>query len=806
MGLSGFHWLEELKQDAGFAVRVLTRNPAFTVTVIATLALGLGATTAVFSVISGVVLEPLPFAEPDRLVKVSATSHLRPDGGAVPDLDELKRRNQTLAAMAGYEVTARYLRRGDAPERVMTVQVQPEFFAILGVPALRGRTHGTGDGPHVAVISEAFWKTRLAADPSIVDSAIVLDDRAYTVVGVMPAAFQFPYRAGSLLSGVATEERTDLWIPFEGPLPPRSRISGVIGRLRPTVAVGAAESELTAIAQQLETESGGTDRMRGIRVVSLSRGVVSSAVRQPLFALFVAVALLLTLACSNVANLFLVRLTLRGREIAMRRALGASTGRLARQLLIETLALSLTGGLLGLLLGWLGTTSIMQLVSTQVPRAQDVQLDWRVLLFLVGLCTLIGFGLNLVSVATLRRSDLRSVLQQSSGHSTVHSRRLRDGLVIAETALAFVLAVGAVLLIRELVRLRHTDPGLEPTNVVTLHVGHRMTAKTDVSQFYQIAERVEHLPGVRAAGFTQLLPLQNWGWAVNSNSVRERGAAPSTTVFEVEIRYVTPGYFRALGIPVRGRAFLDSDDRTAPPVMMINETLARLIFPGEDPIGKLTERGAAIVGIAGDVRQLNLDLPARPEIYTPIAQNWSQLSELGLTLVVSAGDRAATIVDPVRAIVRDVNPNLAVFRIKTMDAVVEDSLDNFTVYLSLVAVAAVLALILAATGTYAVISHLAAARTREFAIRVAVGADRARVIWLVIGQGLRLAAIGLTVGLFGALASGRLLAGLPMQVRPPDAVTLVPTAVLMAIIVVAACLVPARRAAVSDPMTVLRSE
>ena len=405
-----------MKQDVAFALRMLARNPIFALTVITTLALGLGATTAVFTVISGVVLAPLPFAEPNRLVRISGTSRLRPEGGAVPDLDELKRRTRSLESIAGYEVTARYLHRGDAPERVMTVQVQPEFFSVLGVPALRGRTYGPDDGSAVAMISEAFWRTRLAADPSSVGTSFRLDDRSYTVVGVMPASFQFPYRAGSLLSGVATQERTDLWIPFEGPLPPRSRVSGVIGRLRPNVDAGAAEGELTSIAQQLETETGGTDRMRGIRVVALSRAVVSSAVRQPLFALLAAVALLLLLACSNVANLLLVRLTLRSREMAMRSALGASTLRLARQLLIESCVLSLAGGLLGLMLASWGTTSLLRLVGTQLPRAHEVGLDWRVFTFVLGLCTLIGCGLNLVSVLTLRHRDLRSVLQESGGH------------------------------------------------------------------------------------------------------------------------------------------------------------------------------------------------------------------------------------------------------------------------------------------------------------------------------------------------------------------------------------------------------
>ncbi len=332
-----------------------------------------------------------------------------------------------------------------------------------------------------------------------------------------------------------------------------------------------------------------------------------------------------------------------------------------------------------------------------------------------------------------------------------------------------------------------------------------MTPATDVRQFYEIADRVERLPGVRAAGFTQLLPLQNWGWTSNSIDFQEQGRPPERRVFPIELRFVTPGYFRALGIPVRGRAFTDRDDKNAPFVILINEALARKSFPGQDPIGKKTTRGT-VVGVVGDVRQANLDRPSVPELYTAIAQNWSQVSELGLTLVVNAADRPERVIGSVRGVVRDVNPNLAVFRIKTMDAVVADSLADFTIYLTLIAAAAGLALVMAITGTYAVISNIAAARKREFAIRVALGADRGRVIALVLSQGARLAIIGLALGVFGALTAGRALQGLPVSVRPPDLATVGPVALLIAAVAVVACLVPARRAAGTNPIEALRSE
>jgi predicted permease len=803
----GWRWLEQLGQDARFGLRTLARNPGFALAAIGTLALGIGANTAVFSVVSGVVLRPLPFAAPDRLVRIYGTSRLNPSGEALSNVEEFRRRNQLFEGIAGAEVTARYLRGAAGPERVMAVTAERDFFAILGVPPLRGRTFTRDDPADVAVIGESFWNARLGGSPSVIGSSLDIDSHRFTIIGVMPASFQFPYRAASLLTGVAAEGRTDLWIPLNPPVGPRSRIGGVIGRLRPNVPLGAAQGELAAIARQLETQYPETNQGRGVHVVPLSRAVVSSEVRRPLFVLFGAVCLLLALACSNVANLLLVRLTLRSREVAVRRALGASRVRLLRQFLTESLLLSSAGGLVGLGLGWWGTKSLIQIAGAQIPRAREVSLDWRVFLFLVAVCTLIGFGLSLAPALAFGRRDPRSILQESGGHSTMgtRSRRLRDGLVVAEVALAFILAVGAALLIRELVRLRNTDSGMITKNVVTFHVGHRMTPATDVRQFYEMSDRVEQLPGVRAAGFTQLLPLQNWGWTSNSSDFQVRGRPPEPTVFPIELRFVTPGYFRALGIPVRGRAFTNQDDRNTMRVILINETLARKSFPGEDALGKETGRGR-IVGIVGDVRQANLDRPSVPELYTPIAQNWSQLSELGLTLVVSTYNRPEQIIEPVRAVVHDINPNQAIFRIKTMDDVVAESLSDFTVYLSLIASAAGLALVLASTGTYAVISHIATARTREFAIRVALGADRWRVIRLVIGQGARLALVGLGVGVFGAFAGGRVLQGLPVSVRPPDLVTVAPIAVLIASVAILACLAPARRAAVKDPIGALRSE
>lgn len=811
----GWAWLDDLVQDTRYAVRSLAKHKGFAATALSTLALGIGATTAIFTVVSGVILRPLPFPHPDRLVQLYGTSPLSPRGDAVANLETLRLESTSFEALVGYEVSARYLRDTGAAERVMTVQTERDFFSMLGVPPIRGRTFRADDPATVAVISEAFWNERLRGDPSVIGSAVILDDQPFAIIGVMPDSFQFPYGAASLLPGVASQGRTDLWILLDPPLGPRSRMGNVTGRLKANVHVRAAESELVVIARRLETQYPDTNRGRGVYLAPLSEVVVAAPVRRSLFILFGAVGIVLALACANVTNLSLVRMTLRSREVAVRSALGAGRLRLVRQFLTESFLLSLAGGASGLALARWGTNRLMLVAGAQIPRAHEVGLDWRAFLFVLAVCTLTGAALGVAPALIAARKDAQSVLQESDGRSTmgIGQRRLRDGLVVAEVALAFILAVGGAVLIRELIRLRNTDTGMATRNVVTFHLGHRMTSRgrerpfeRDVRQFYEIEEQVRQLPGVRDAGFIQVLPLQNWGWTSNSSDFTIRGQPPQSTVFPIQLRYVTPGYFQALGIRIeKGRAFTARDDRDAPGVILINDTLARRSFGDDDPIGRETSRGT-IAGVVADVRQVNLDQPAVPELYYPVAQNWSQVSELGMSLVVSTRDRPQPLIDPVRSVVRDVNPNFAIFNVKTMDRVIADSLSDFTLYLSLLASFAALALLLASTGTYGVIAYIATSRMREFAIRAALGAERAHVTRLVLGHAVRLTAIGLGGGLCGALTAAPLLQNLPVSVRPPDVATVAPVAVLIATVAVAACLLPARRAANVDPMSTLRNE
>ena len=805
----GWRWLDDLTQDLRYAVRTLAvSHRTFALTAVAMLAIGIGVTTAVFSVVSALMLRPLPFPQPDRLVQLSGTSTGRgPAGSAVMNLDTYRRESTSFEMVAGYEVGGRFMRDGAGTDRVKVVRTEPGFFTVLGVRPLYGRTYETAQDMGAVVISETFWKRRLGGSTDILGRPLVLDGQPFTVTGIMPADFQFPYRSGSLLQGVAEHTRTDMWMQFDRPLSPRGRIGSVTGRLKPGVTLAAAQQELNVIAKRLEAQYPDTNRGRGIAIVPLAQEVVPQETRRLLFLLFGAVAIVLGLACANVTNLSLARMTLRQREVAVRAALGASPFRLVRQFLTESLLLALAGGIAGVTLAWWILQRLIVTAAPYLPRAHEVGLDWRVFAFMIAVCTVVGVALGVAPALIAARRDPRATLQESGTHGSMGpaQRRLRNALVVAEVALAFVLGVGAAVLLRELVRLRATDPGVVQANVITVHVGQQRTPQA-AEQFYQMAERVAALPGVQAAGFAQMLPLQNWGWTSNSIDFRVRGRPARTEEFSIELRYVTPGYFDALGIPIRrGRGFTNADNPGGPPVIVINETLARRAFPGEDPVGLLTTRGT-IVGTIADVRTVNLDLPAMPEVYYPIAQNWSQVGDIGMTLVVRTRDNPEPLIDRIRSTIRDVNPDQAIFGIKTMEQVVADSLSEFTLSLSILSAFALVAIALALSGTYGVISYLASSRAREFAIRVALGAGRGRVVRFVLRQGLVLTALGLAIGAAGAFVAAPLFGAASVTVRRPDVVTLLPVAALIVMVATIAALVPARRAAGVDPMAVLRSD
>jgi predicted permease len=802
-------WFEQCAQDVRFAMRTLLRSPGTTATIVLTLALATGATSAIFTVVNGVLLRPLPFPEPDRLVQVYGRVWREERGETTPDpltgpvgvleLAEFDAQSTAFEGFVGYDLDTRHLNGPEGPERLTAISADRGFFALLGVDAIVGRTFRPDDPDDVVVISGRLWQRRFGGDRALPGRTIALDGRPFTVVGVMPEAFQFPYSAASLMDGALPEARTDVWIPARRPedLPGFGRRGRVTARLKSGASLDAAIAELQVIAARVENDSfRGTRTRVGVRVVPLAREVIEP-VRQSLWLLFAAVGLVLLAACTNVANLLLARMTTRTGEVVTRAALGAGRFRLVRQFLAEGILLSIAGGVIGLLVAWWGSNLLVTLGSARIPRAHEVSFDWQAFTFLLLTTLVTAVVFSLAPALQAVRVNLN---QTRGGAQTASSRshaRVRDSLVVVEVALAFILALGAALLTREVIRLKGTPAGMTTENVLTLH----LTPRAEAQDYYAIERRVSALPRVRAAGFTQLVPLQNWGWEADF-AIRGRASQGRPVA---GLRYVTPGYFAALGIPVvRGRGFTGNDGPTGPRVIVVNEALARRYFPGEDPVGRDLDRGT-IVGVVGDVLQSGLGRPATPEIFYPAAQNVTMASDIGMSLIVRTDGPPAPIVGLIRAAVGEVNPALALFNVKTMDEVLADSLWELSLYLWLIGLFAALVLALAAIGLYGVMSYNVTSRLREFALRLALGSDQVQLSRLVLARGVRLVAAGLAVGVIASIQLLAAFDGLPMVSRP-DLLLFTAVSGLLMVIALAACAAPALRVASVDPVTALRQE
>jgi len=812
--------MQTLWQDLRYGFRTLTRKPGFTIVAIIALALGIGANTAIFSVINSVLLRPLAYREPERLVVIN---HDYPKIGLKASVsaigythyrDNAKSFESVIAMTGGgFNLTG----VGD-PEQVNGSRVSHNFFSSLGAEARLGRVFlPEEDQPgrnNVVVLSHGFWQRRFAGDPGIVNKTITLNDESYYVVGIMPPSFQFGRELGQVV---------DLWTPiaFNPQLLSYNNLTNeflfVFARLKPGVTIGQAQAELDTIAANLRQQYlpwAGSRSEWGLTTESLTELVIGN-IRQSLWILMGIVGLVLLIACANVANLLLARAADRQKEMAVRTALGAGRWRVIRQLLTESALLSLIGGAIGLSLAWLGINALVKVNEVQIPRANAIGVDWRVLGFTLGVSLLTGIVFGLVPALQISKADLHETLKEGGRTGSSGARAwVRNTLVVLEMALALVVLVSAGLLIRSFWRLQQVNPGFAPRNVLAMSLLLPATKYREPAQrdnFYKEAlQRIRALPGVLSAGATSVLPLSGNN---SSGSFRIEGrVVPQGQLSPHGDRWAaTTDYFSTMKIPIiRGRFFEDRDTMVSQPVAIIDETMARKYWPDEDPLGKrITFQGGPnnpiwreIVGIVGHVKHKDLEGESRVQYYIPHSQTQNPF----MTLVVRSSGDPASLTGVVRGAIGGLDKDLPVFRVKTMEQFVSDSMAQRRFAMTLVGIFASVAMALACVGLYGVLSYSIMQRSHEIGIRMALGARAADVLRLVVGQGMLLALAGVALGSVAAFLLTRLMANLLFGVKATDPLTFAAIALLLTLVALVACFAPARRATKVDPIVTLRSE
>ncbi len=803
-----------LGQDLRYAVRMLVKRPGFTAVAVLTLALGIGANTAIFSVVNTVLLRPLPFTEPDRLVYAQGAdlrdgSH----GGSISAPDFLDYREQThvferLSTFMPFSFTV--TGDGSASERISGALVSHGFFETLGImPLAGGRTFLAEEEQSgrnaVAVLSYGLWQRRYGADPKIVGKTVALNGRAVTVVGVMPAGFEYPREA-------------QLWspIPFKSPETSMRRAHFLrgVGRLKPGVTLSQAQADVNAVARQLEQQYPESNTNFSMGLTPLPEWTVGE-MRPTLLILLAAVGFVLLIACANVANLSLARGATRSREVAIRSALGASRGRVVRQLLTESVVMALLGGAFGLLLAMWGVDLLVSLSPENLPRVKEVTTDWRVLGFTLLVSVLTGILFGLFPALATSKTNLTETLKEGGRTGSGAGRqRLRGLLVVAEVALSLILLVEAGLLVKSFLRLSNVDVGFKPTNVLSMQLTLPQTGYTDPprrSAFYeQLVGRIESLPGVQAAGAVSELPLSGQENDTFFNIEGKPAAAFGSTENDANIRGISPAYFQALGVPLlKGRFFDRRDGLEAPKVAIVNESFVKRYLPGEDPLGKylIIDFGepfkAEIVGVVGGIRHSSL---AQPEPSAEMYVNVIQAPSYRTNLVVRAAGDPVQLTAAIRSEVQSLDKDLPVYNVKTMEQHISESAAQPRFRTLLLGLFAGVALVLASIGIYGVISYSVTQRTHEIGLRVALGAQRRDVLRLVVWQGMRMALVGICLGIIGAFVVTRVMSSFLFGVSATDPLTFAGVALLLAGVSFLACYVPARRAAKVDPMVALRYE
>jgi putative ABC transport system permease protein len=804
--------MRALLQDLHHAARSLRRSPGFSLVAVLTLALGIGANTAIFSVVNGVLLTPLPFQDPGKLVVVwesNASRHRDANVVSPANYQDWRDRSTSFAGLAALTWTGMTF-TGDAPERVSGRAVTANFFRVLGVAPALGRgfsaQEDVPDGPRVIIISHGLWQRRFAGDSTIIGRAVSISGGSATVVGVMPASFQsMPYGEDSYWQplGLDPSDRAR-----------QGRYAMVIGRLKPGVTVAMAQAEMSGITRALEGEYPEFDTGWGAHLITLTDQTVGSF-RQALLVLFGAVGFVLLIACANVGNLMLGRAAARERELMVRAALGAPRWRLVQQALAEGVVLALVGSAMGVLLAVWGVHLLVAARPSAVPRVLDIAVDGRVLWFTILASIAVGLAVGVPGILSDRLRRGMAGLRGETGRSTsgVTASRLRGGLVVTQMSLALVLLVGAGLMVRSLQRLMAVDPGFDPTRLITMSLelpsatypdGPRRTAFFD-----QLLERMRVLPGVQSVGMVDFLPLIGPGSATSVRIVGRPEPALGQAL-TADIRIADGQYFSTMRIPLRsGRGFTAGDRPGTPGVVVINETAARQYWPNESPMGQRIkvnmwspDSAVEVVGVIGDVHHSGLDAEVRPMIYYPM----SQIPAGSGTVVLRATAEPAALTPLLRSALREQDPQVPAGEIATMDSYLTRSTADRRFPMTLLTVFAGLAVILAGIGIYGVLSYAVTQRTREIGIRVALGAGPEQVLVMVLRAGLGLTLLGVVLGVAGSAIATRALSHLLFGVMPTDPITFVSVTALLVSIALLATYLPARRAARVEPMVALRTE
>lgn len=822
-------WLESLWADLRFGFRMLCKNPGFSVIAVLTLALAIGASTAVFSVVNAVLLKPPPYPHSERIVfpwrTVPPGFNLGYDQIPWGRFEFLffSHELNTFQAMGAFLADSFNLTGSGEPARIDGLRASAGFFPSLGVSPSIGRTFTPEEDQlghnQEVVLSHKLWRERFAADPGVLGRVLELNGEPYAVIGVMPEGFAFP-RAAEMPGGFTFAKEVELWVPLAlvpGPvLPAESSELAVVGRMRPGVTREQCQAEMDLLGKRLELQFPNSSGWFNARLTPMSRQVAGDTGR-PLLLLLGAVGVVLLIACSNVASLFLARSLRRRREFTLRAALGAAQGRLVRQLLTESVLLASVGGLVGLLFANAGIYFVKIFGPANIPRLHEVSLDLRVLAFTLAVTLLTGIFFGLAPAIGAVRASLMEALKeggQRSGEGPSGSR-IRSAFLVTQVALALVLVIATGLLTQSLFRLLKVDPGFRAEHALTFELSLPASKYPDVDRivalYHSALQRLQALPGVQSAGIVEIVPMSG---ATESTALRIPGRPAAADEKPPYSNYTiaSPGYFAAVGTPLlRGRDFLETDTSTSEPVTIINSSMAKKYWPNDDPLGKqvgpksLKLPAATIVGIVADTKRLSLREQPSPEMYVLYTQKvWPSM--LTMDVVLRANVDPASLTSSAREAIRLLDAGVPLAKVQTLTAVVDDSMTQQRFSVLLLGCFGVLALLLASIGMYGVISYSVMQRTQEIGIRMMLGAQRRSVFQMVLGQGARLGGLGIVIGLVAALGVTRLLAGFLYGVRPTDPSTFAGVALLLLAVALLACYIPARRAMRVDPMVAIRYE